>query len=387
MSLANVLHVACELNADIAAFLAPAMRELAHCGVRQTLLHAGGAEVPAELLPDNAPVRLVALDLAPDAGRWAYVRALRAALHVELASHTYQAVHLHGARAGLAGRLVLGAVSSSPPVFYSPHGLSGLDRDHSLADTLVALFERAPGFGDLLPVTCSEAEAQRLERLTGRPSALLCAPVDARFFALRRTRGTPPRVVCLGSATAAQAPDQFAELAARFHFAGEPARFVWVGGGEPHYEQQLRAAGVTVTGWLPAEETDAQLAAADVVVQTARGQGAPLALLQAMAAAAPLVVADLPAHQDLVRHDATALLADDISSLAVQVKALLDDPARADALGAAAREEAQRRFHPERFRQSLLDLYRLHERPAAQATPAAPGPAPAPAPSFDVAAP
>lgn len=382
MSIANVLHVAADLNADIAAFLTPALRELAGCGVRQTLLHAGSADaLPPELMPAGTQVRLVALDLGRDAGRWAYLRALRAALHVELASHTYQAVHLHGAKAALAGRFVLGTLEQGPPVFYSPHGLSGLDRDHTLTDTLVALVERAPGFGDLLPVTCSAAEAQRLERLTGRQPALLCPPVEERYFELRRGRGAPPTVICVGHASAPQAPDHFAELAARFHFAGEPARFAWVGGGEPHFEQQLRAAGVTLTGWLEPDAADARLAQADVVVQTGRGHGAPLAVVQAMAAAAPLVVADLPGHRELVQHEETALLAADITALAVQVKALLDDRARADALGAAARLEARRRFHPDRFRQSLLGLYRLHERTAPQAA------TPAPAPSFDVAAP
>ena len=388
MSLANVLHVAAELNADIAAFLAPAWRELAACGVRQTLLHAGSAEgLPAELRGGGAPVRLIALDLPAGAGRWAYVRALRAALHVELASHVYQAVHLHGAKAGLAARLVLPALEERPPVFYSPHGLSGLDRDHTLADTLVALGERAPGLGDLLPVTCSDAEAHRLERLTGRAPVLLCPPVDERYFALPRSRGTPATVAGLGHASSPQAPDQFAELAARFHFVGEPARFVWVGAGHPHYEQQLRAAGVTLTGVLLGEEADAQLAAADVVVLTGRGHGAPLALVQAMAAAAPLVAADLPGHRDLLRHEHTGLLAADVTGFALHVKALLDDPAHAAALGRAARAEARRRFHPDHFRASLLDLYRLHERVAPHGLHASPSPAPAPAPAFDPASP
>lgn len=389
MILANVLHVAAELNADIAAFLAPAWRELAACGVRQTLLHAGPADgLPAELRAAPTPVRLIALDLDAQAGRWAYVRALRAALHVELASHAYQAVHLHGAKAGLAGRLVLPTLAERPPVFHSPHGLSGLDRDHTLADTLVALGERAPGLGDLLPVSCSQAEARRLERLTGRAPVLLCPPVDERFFALRRGGGSrPPQVVGLGHAAAPQAPDQFAELAARFHFAGEPARFIWLGSAETHYEQLLRAAGVTVTGALAADEADALLADADVVVQTGRGYGAPLAIVQAMAAAAPLVAIDLAGHRDLLQHDRTGLLAEDLAGLARQVKALLDDPARATALGAAAREDARQRFHPDRFRASLLDLYRLHERVAPQGVPASTVPAPAPAPTFDPAAP
>jgi glycosyltransferase involved in cell wall biosynthesis len=174
-----------------------------------------------------------------------------------------------------------------------------------------------------------------------------------------RRRAVPPTVLCLGDACTARAPEQFAELAARFCFAGESARFVWVGAGPPHYERLLRAAGVTLAGWGSAATVADMLAGAAVVVLTGREHGAPRVLAQAMASAAPIVAMNLPCHRELVRHDATALLADELSELALHVKALIDDRQRAEALGVAARAEARRRFPPERFPQALLDLYRL----------------------------
>ena len=355
MTPGKVLHVAAELSVDLVAFLAPVLRELSACGVRQTLLHAG----PAAAVPDCERVRRVALDLGERPGCFHYLRTLRAALRVELASHDYQAVHLHGPGAAWAARPVLGERSRHVPVYYSPHGLTGQRGVRSLADAAVLLAGRLRGDLPLQPVSCSESEVRRLSRLAGREPTLLCTPIDERLFALQRRRSTPPTVVGLGDACALRAPEQFAELAARFHFAGEKARFVWAGIGTPHYERLLRAADVSLTGWEGAHDASDSLATASAVVLTGRSHGAPLPLAQAMAAGAPLAVMDLPGHRELLRHGVSALLAGDLGRLALQVKSLIDDRPRAEALGAQARAEARRRFPPERFRQSLRELYRV----------------------------
>lgn len=352
----KVLHVAAELSVDLVAFLTPVLRELSACGVRQTLLHAG----PAAAVPVCERVRRVALDLGDRPGCAHYLRTLRAALRVELASHDYQAVHLHGPGAAWAARPVLGERSRHLPVFYSPHGLRGHSGMRSLADAVVLVGGRLRRRAAAMqPVSCCATEVRRMARLGGREPTLLCTPVDERLFALQRRRSTPPLVVGLGDACAARAPEQFAELAARFHFAGERARFVWVGIGTPHYERLLRAADVTLTGWDGAHDAGDTLASASAVVLTGRSHGAPLPLAQAMAAGAPLAAMDLPGHREWLRHGVSALLAGDLGRLALQVKWLLDDRPRAEALGAQARAEARLRFPPERFRQSLRELYRV----------------------------
>jgi len=165
--------------------------------------------------------------------------------------------------------------------------------------------------------------------------------------------------VTVGRACEQKGPTQFAELAARFHYAGEPVRFIWVGAGDPRHEQVLRAAGVEVTGWVSQDEVRAQLSRAHVYVQTSYWDGMPLSVLQAMAVGLPCVVTDVVGNRDAVSHGATGLLARDVSSLAVYVKSLLDQPQRARDLGDLAQREARQRFHPQRFGHALLSLYRL----------------------------
>jgi glycosyltransferase involved in cell wall biosynthesis len=84
-----------------------------------------------------------------------------------------------------------------------------------------------------------------------------------------------------------------------------------------------------------------------------------------MAAGLPCVVTDVVGNRDAIAHGITGLIGGDVSGLAVQLKWLLDHPQRARELGRAAQHDARQRFHPDRFRHSLLSLYRLHGQPAA----------------------
>jgi glycosyltransferase involved in cell wall biosynthesis len=357
----SVLHATEHLGAGVLTFLALATRELSHAGVRQTLVYSRRGETPDGASSQFDPqVRLVEIDHARARGPWAFLRALRHALRTELSTHHYDAVHLHAAKAGFVGRLALGEPRSSlPPIYYSPHGLSSLNRQRPLAGAMAGFLERVAGFSACLPVGCGQGEALELQRLTRRTAAVLENPVDEAYFNVARDPDPTPRVVTVGRACEQKGPTQFAELAARFHYAGEPVRFIWVGAGDPRYEQVLRAAGVEVTGWVSQDEVRKQLARAHVYVQTSHWEGMPLSVLQAMAVGLPCVVTDVVGNRDAVSHGTTGLLARDVSSLAVYVKSLLDQPQRARDLGELAQREARQRFHPHRFRHALLSLYRL----------------------------
>jgi glycosyltransferase involved in cell wall biosynthesis len=361
----HVLHATEHLAAGVLAFLSLATREMVRSGVHQTLVYSRNDHTPDDLDSQFDPqVRLVEIDAARDrggwGGHWAFLRALRLALRDELSAQRYDAVHLHAAKAGLVGRLGLGgAPLSLPPLFYSPHGLASFNRQRPLISAMSSLVERLAGFSACRPVGCGNDEARELQRLTRREAVVLENPVDEAFFDVQRRPDAKPRVITVGRACEQKGPTQFAELAARFHYAGEPVHFVWVGAGEPRYEQMLRAVGVEVTGWVGPDEVRAQLARAHLYVQTSYWEGMSPSVLQAMAAGVPCVVTDVVGNRDAVTHGATGLLARDVSSLAVYVKSLLDQPRRARDLGDAAQREARQRFHPQRFRHALLSLYRL----------------------------
>lgn len=357
-TLPQVLHVAADADGAAGAFIAAALRELALAGVRQTLLHAGTP--PAWPLPPG--VRRLAVQPRP--GPWGAVPVLRAAVRTELSLQPYGVIHLHAPEAGLAGRLALAGLAEHPRLFYSPHETVGDAAALGHPPMMARLAALAAGLrrgGAFRPVACDSVEAEGLRRRSGRRAIVLPHAVDPRLFDLPRApRGTLPRVLAFGHARAPFEPARFAELAARFHFAGAPAQFVWAGEGDEADLQVLRAADVEI---VPPATLHAELARADVVVHLVRGPGAPRPLAYAMAAGIACVVNDAPTHRDLVRHRHTGLIGRDLGTLALHVKALLDDPVLAFRLGEAARREATQRFHPSRLRQALLALYRLPVQP------------------------
>lgn len=108
--------------------------------------------------------------------------------------------------------------------------------------------------------------------------------------------------------------------------------------------------------------------AAVAVLPTSYGEGVPLALLEAAACARPIIATDTPGCREIVRHGETGLLVPphDIAALAEAIAALAVDPARRQAMGAAARKFVERDFAAPVIAEQTLALYRdmLRERAA-----------------------
>jgi glycosyltransferase involved in cell wall biosynthesis len=114
---------------------------------------------------------------------------------------------------------------------------------------------------------------------------------------------------------------------------------------------------VTFTGTLPNRPNPHDLF--DLSVLTSRSEGFPNAVVEAMAAARPIVATDVGGVRDAVTDGETGLLvpSDDEARLAAAIQQLRDDPARAEAMGRAGRRAAKERFSQEVVLNQLIELY------------------------------
>ena len=144
---------------------------------------------------------------------------------------------------------------------------------------------------------------------------------------------------------------------------------VAVGGyNEEHYgdrylrDIQTQYSDVAARAKFMGEVPDAQLAlyfaAADVFAFPSRFEGMPNALMEAMAAALPVVASDIPPHRVLIRPGENGFLAQDPVEFAEKVSALLNDPDLASRVGARARMVVREEFTFDRACRRYLDLYR-----------------------------
>ncbi|WP_081639806.1 glycosyltransferase [Actinomadura flavalba] len=249
-------------------------------------------------------------------------------------------VHLHSAKAGLAGRLV----RQPAPVLFQPHGWSWLAATSAQAAASRA-WERwaARRAARVVCVGTGEFEQGRDCRVEAR-YAVVRNGVDLRRFeaadageraAARAALGLPaaPLAVCVGRVTRQKGQDVLLDAWPLVRRRRPDAVLAVVGGGAERLPPQ---PGVVTVSEV--DDTRPWLAAADVVVLPSRWEGLPLTALEALATGRSLVASDVPGLTEVVTPPVGALVPpDDAPALAAAVAARLDDPALADAEGTAAR--------------------------------------------------
>lgn len=335
---------------------------------------AEGDYLELHALASDRLVRLPTLGRAISARRDASALADLVRLMRRVRPHV---VHTHTAKAGTLGRLAA-LVARVPVRVHTFHG-HVFDGYFSPAKTRAFLaIERALARRTQRILTVSEHVRDELlglgigrrEQVTVVPLGLDLDPftrADEHRGALRRELGLPadtPLVGIVARLVPIKAHEVFLAAAARIAARLPACRFVVVGDGERRAELETLAAHtglgdrVHFLGWrADLAHIDADL---DVAVLTSRNEGSPVALIEAMAAALPVVATAVGGVPDLVREGVHGHLVamDDAAGIADATVALLADPARRRALGRAGRAHVLARHGAERLVADVDRVYR-----------------------------
>jgi glycosyltransferase involved in cell wall biosynthesis len=333
-----------ELTADLnAAGIEVLVRPLAV--LRRSLMSPGG-------------VSRVAAAWAADAGGLGRLARHRGVALV----HTNTSVTLGGSAAARVARI--------PHVWHVREIYTGFDRWWPAYRRLLTTADAIPcvsratrdQFSGLGPATVlHDGLAVVPRRADGAPSrAALGLPADATVLAvlgrISGWKGQDMAVRALGDAALRSREDIVLCL------AGDPWR-----GEERHLRELHELAGelglqdrVRHVGFR--EDVDTVYGAADIVlVPSKQPDPFPNAALEAAAAGCCVVASGHGGLPEMLLHGRTAMLVppDDPQALARTVAALVDDPARRAALGAAAAQDVQERFSTAQMLDRVQSLYDL----------------------------
>lgn len=295
---------------------------------------------PADV-PRPAGLRL----LQGDGSLRGCLRALRAAL----TESSYDVVHVHAPASGVLTLLVciLTGRSRSNLAFTMHNSWDNFrPRNRLLLHVIAALYP--------LVVVCGHAAAssmpRRIRLLAGRlevvPNGVDLDRVDrvlAAGVASSEAPGPSGReVVSVGRLIPIKEPDL--AIAAFVRGAGQDDHLTIIGDGPlmPTLTGMLQhaelAGRVSLTGVVPRDEVYPALARASVFVSTSRGEGLPVAVLEAMACSCPVVLSDIPPHREIARLVPELPLVEvgDVDGFANALRALLDLPAAERARRGAA---------------------------------------------------
>lgn len=148
-------------------------------------------------------------------------------------------------------------------------------------------------------------------------------------------------------------------------------RFLIVGDGElrAELESYARSLGFQLeqmpsgsaplhfTGWI--READEVCAGSDVLCLTSHNEGTPVSLIEAQAAAKPVVSVRVGGIEDVVAAGRSALLSErgDVLALVSNLEALLHDAPLRRAMGEAGRAEALKKFSYQRLVGEMRQIY------------------------------
>ncbi len=299
-------------------------------------------ELGRELAPTADAITLIKL--------WGLIRRFRP--HI---------VHTHTAKAGAVGR-VAARLAGVPLVVHTFHGHTfrgywgpfGSRGVVAIEQMLARLTDRLIAVSDRVRDDLIEFRIAPPEKIAAIPLGLDLEP----FAQMERSPSEEPIVGIVGRLVPVKNHALFLEMARRLIRGGFPGRFVVVGDGELRGELEKSTVDlgdrVAFTGWrrdLP--QVYSQLS---VVVNTSINEGTPVALIEAMAAGAPVVATAVGGAPDVVRPGETGWLAPggDADALAESVKAALRDDGR---IAARAQAEVLERYSKERLIRDVEKLY------------------------------
>jgi glycosyltransferase involved in cell wall biosynthesis len=230
--------------------------------------------------------------------------------------------------------------------------------------------------GHVVPVAVAEDVRTTIRQLYGYLDAPLIpngiptdeyAPDPNRRRRWRQRHGLEPEAIVLTHVGRFAPPKNHALLIEAFAQVRThtPLYLLLVGGGELEDAVRQQVAGLGLQERVRflgvRADVPAILNASDLFVLSSRWEGNPLSVMEAMAAGLPVVSTAVGGVPELVREGETGLLvpSGDAAALARALQALVDDPARREAMGKAARQHAVAHFD---IRHTVRQYEALYER-------------------------
>ena len=301
-----------------------------------------------------------------------------ARLTAYLRAHPYTIVHTHTSKAGVVGRLAA-HWAGVPVIVHTVHGFAFHEQSHAAARVAYSNIERlAAQFCDAIVCVSNFHREWALQLNIGTPAKVVAIPNGISSERLETTKTRAQARAELGLAEGEFAIFSAGRLATQKGFEYLirsiaqlkermpcPFRVILAGEGVLREELDRLCSALGVEDKVQflgfRQDLGDLLSAADLVALPSLWEGLSISLLEAMAAAKPVVTTRIGSNLEVVAHEQSALLVEPANAgqLADAIVRCARDPVLAGSLA----EQAHLRFQRDYTYDRMLDEYmRTYER-------------------------
>jgi glycosyltransferase involved in cell wall biosynthesis len=291
----------------------------------------------------------------------------------------FDLVVTHTSKGGVLGRMAA-RLAGAPRVIHTAHGFPFTEAGSRWSALLYTYLERWAGhFCDLVISVNEEERLTAIRRKVIRPDKIVTVlnGIDLVPFedvgtieATRRGLGVPDDALIVGTVGRLAEQKGFTYLIQAIPQvlrACPQAWFVFAGSGPLESELRALAAEKGVAGHCRflgfREDIPALLGCCDLFILPSLWEGLSITLLEAMAAAKPVVATDIKGNREVIEDGVDGLLVApaDPEALANAIIELLKDRERAQAMGARAHRKIRQHFSQAAMVENTLRWYGLNE--------------------------
>ena len=325
-------------------------------GAEVVVIYSERPETPADLTPYfNDAVVLHKVNMSTFGGSLNSARKIRGTVM----SYKECAVILHSSFAGFIGRLSCLFTGRRRRFFYIPHCISFMRKDiGGIKRVAFILLEWIGAIKNCTYIACSESERKTISR--NIPFRKCLVVENAVAFPARSDNQVKraKRVITVGGIREQKGPIDYADVAKKVASKMSDVEFVWIGNGEDQLKKTLADSNITVTGWVDRSEVSQYLNQASVYLSTARWEGMPVSIIEAMYAKLPVVASNCAGNVDVVNHGQNGWLFENNQTAADQVISVLLNESEASAVSDQAFVDAESRFSPQRYYMAMNEIMR-----------------------------
>ncbi|WP_328954547.1 glycosyltransferase [Kitasatospora purpeofusca] len=363
----TILHISQPVDGGVARVVVDLVRGQREAGHRVLVACPRGGRLAEEAAAVGALVQDWPAGRSPGpataAEVWRLRRIVRAAAPDML--------HLHSAKAGLAGRL---AVRGAVPTVFQPHAWSFAAVDGALAAATLRWERYATRWAHRLLCVSVQERTDGIAAGLHADWAVVPNGVDVRHYAPADRRAArialgleldAPLAVCVGRLCRQKGQDVLLAAWPEVRRRVPAARLALVGGGpdEARLAATVREGAEPSRVRLVGDVADPRpwLAAADLVVLPSRWEGMALAPLEAMASGRPVLLTDVPGAREClppVERASAVVPPGDVDALVTRMAEALSDPIECERRGLRLREHAAARHDVRSVVEQVDALYR-----------------------------